>query len=65
MQDRLQEVEEEVARLETEIAQAETALQVFVSVEESQRQTESLDRAKNELSQRMAEWEELASVLGS
>jgi ATP-binding cassette subfamily F protein 3 len=65
MQDRLQEVEEEVARLETEIAQAETALQVFVSVEESQRQTEMLDRAKSELSQRMAEWEELAGVLGS
>jgi ATP-binding cassette subfamily F protein 3 len=65
MQDRLQEVEEEVARLETEIAQAETALQVFVSVEETQRQTEMLEQARNELSQRMAEWEELASVLES
>ena len=65
MQDRLLEVEEEVARLETEIAQTETALQAFVSVEETQRQTEMLDRAKAELSQRMAEWEELASVLES
>ena len=65
MQDRLQEVEEEVARLETEIAQAETALQVFVSVEEIQRQTEMLERAKRELTGRMAEWEELAGVLES
>ena len=65
MQDRLQEVEEEVARLETEIAQAETALQVFVSVEETQRQSEMLERAKRELAERMAEWEELAGVLES
>ncbi|HKW76475.1 MAG TPA: ABC-F family ATP-binding cassette domain-containing protein [Terriglobales bacterium] len=63
MQDRLQEIEEEVARLETEIAQNETGLQVFVSIEETQRLTEMLERARSELSQRMAEWEELAGVL--
>jgi hypothetical protein len=36
---------------------------VFVSAEETQRQTEMLEKAKSELSQRMAEWEELAGVL--
>jgi ATP-binding cassette subfamily F protein 3 len=65
MQDRLQEVEEEVARLETEIAQAEMALQIFVSAEETHRQSEALERARSELSQRMAEWEELAGVLAT
>jgi ATP-binding cassette, subfamily F, member 3 len=63
MQDRLKELEEEVARLEAAIAFAETALQSFVSVEETQRQTELLNRSKSELEQRMAEWEELAGVL--
>ncbi|HET7871538.1 MAG TPA: ATP-binding cassette domain-containing protein, partial [Terriglobales bacterium] len=63
MQDRLKEIEEEVARLEAAIALAETALQSFVSVEETQRQTDLLNRSKSELEQRMAEWEELAGVL--
>ena len=63
MKDRCQELEEEIARLEAAIAQAETALQNFVSVEETQRQTDLLDRSKNELEQRMTEWQELAETL--
>ena len=63
MKDRCQELEEEIARLEAVIAQAETALQNFVSVEETQRQTDLLDRSKNELVQRIAQWEELAETL--
>src|SRR5262249_27108161 len=39
MKERLHEVEEEIARLEAAIAAAETALQDFVSVEETQHQT--------------------------
>ena len=54
-----------VAFLPTAIAQAETALQTFVSVEETQRQTDLLNRSKSELEQRMAEWEELAATLES
>ena len=63
MRDRCQELEEEIARLEAAIAQAETALQSFVSVEETQRQTDLLNRSKSELEQRMAEWTELAATL--
>ena len=47
MKERLVEVEEEIARLEAAIATAETALQNFVSVEETQRQTDLLNRAKS------------------
>ncbi|HEY2363159.1 MAG TPA: ABC-F family ATP-binding cassette domain-containing protein [Candidatus Angelobacter sp.] len=63
MNERLQEMEEEIARLEAAIATAETALQSFVSVEETQRQTDSLNRAKADLEHAMSEWEELSQVL--
>jgi ATP-binding cassette subfamily F protein 3 len=63
MKERCQELEEEIARLEAAIAQAETALQAFVSVEETRAQTDLLERSKSELQQRIEEWEELASVL--
>src|SRR5712671_4462681 len=42
MKERLVELEEEIARLEAAITIAETALQNFVSVEETQRQTDLL-----------------------
>jgi ATP-binding cassette subfamily F protein 3 len=63
MKERLQEVEEEIARFEAAIAMAETALQNFVSVDETQRQTDLLNRSKSELEQAMNEWEELSHVL--
>jgi ATP-binding cassette, subfamily F, member 3 len=63
MKDRLQELEEEIARLETATLTAETALQNFVSVEETQRQTDLLNRAKTDLEHAMNEWEELGQVL--
>jgi len=59
------EVEEEIARLEAAITTAETALQNFVSVEETQRQTDLLERSREELQQRMSEWEEMSTVLES
>jgi ATP-binding cassette, subfamily F, member 3 len=65
MQDRCQELEEEIARLETSIAVTETSLQNFVSVEQTQRQTAELERSKSGLEQRMAEWEELAQTLAA
>ena len=65
MKERLQEVEEEIARLEAAIATAETALQNFVSVEETQRQTDLLNRYRTELQQRMSEWEEMSLALES
>jgi ATP-binding cassette, subfamily F, member 3 len=63
MKERLQEVEEEIARLEAAIALAETALQDFVSVEETQRQTDLLNRSKGEMERAMNEWEELGQLL--
>jgi ATP-binding cassette, subfamily F, member 3 len=65
MQDRCQDLEEEIARLEAAIALTETALQNFVSVEETQRQSIELQRTKSELEERMAEWEELAQTLAA
>jgi ATP-binding cassette, subfamily F, member 3 len=63
MKERLQEVEEEIARFEAAIAAAETALQNFVSVEETQHQTELLERSRADLKQAMSEWEELGQTL--
>jgi hypothetical protein len=42
MEDRLHEIEEEIARAEVAIALCETGLQSFVSAEETQRQTQEL-----------------------
>jgi ATP-binding cassette subfamily F protein 3 len=63
MKERLGELEEEIARLEAAIATAETALQEFVSVEETQRQTDLLNGSKSDLERAMNEWEELGQVL--
>jgi ATP-binding cassette, subfamily F, member 3 len=65
MKERCQELEDEIARLEAGISQVETALQNFVSVEETQRQTSLLEHSKAQLQQRMDEWEELAVTLES
>ena len=63
MKERCQELEEEVARLEAAIADTENALQSFVSVEETKRQTDALEQYRFDLAARMQEWEELAAVL--
>jgi ATP-binding cassette subfamily F protein 3 len=63
MRERLVELEEEIARLEAAVTTAETALQNFVSVEETQRQTSLLERSKANLEQAMNEWEEMSQVL--
>jgi hypothetical protein len=56
-------VEEEIARFEAAIATAETALQIFVSVEETQSQTDLLHRSKTDLERAMNEWGELGQLL--
>jgi ATP-binding cassette subfamily F protein 3 len=65
MQERCDELEQLIARTESEIAACETALSNFVSVEETQRQTELLDTKRAELESFMGEWEDLASSLES
>jgi len=63
MEDRLHEVEEEITRMEAAIALCETQLQSFVSVEETQRQTQELAAHKSDLHSLMSEWEELSESL--
>ncbi len=63
MEDRLHEIEEEIARAEAAIALCETELQSFVSAEETQRQTQELARRKSELQSLMKEWEEVSEAL--
>ena len=63
IEERLHEIEEEIARAEGAIALCETELQSFVSAEETQRQTQELVRWKIDLQSLMKEWEELSSAL--
>ncbi|HWZ33267.1 MAG TPA: ABC-F family ATP-binding cassette domain-containing protein [Bryobacteraceae bacterium] len=63
LQDRLREVEQQVASLESEIAQHEAAMSDFKSVEETMRLTELVSVKRSELESRVAEWEELSAGL--
>jgi len=63
MEDRLHEIEEEIARAEAAIELCETELQSFVSAEETQRQTQELACRKTDLRSLMKEWEELSEAL--
>jgi ATP-binding cassette subfamily F protein 3 len=63
MEDRLHEIEEDIARVEAAIAHCETALLTFVSADETHQQTQELDARRKELTLLMAEWEELSQAL--
>jgi ATP-binding cassette, subfamily F, member 3 len=63
MEDRIRELEAEISRAETVIAQCETALQGFVSADESQRQSEKLKQHKTAHAALIKEWEDLAQSL--
>jgi len=63
MKDRVQELEDEITRLEAAILQAQTALQKFVSPGETQRQKAVLNHSNAALERSVAEWEELAAAL--
>jgi ATP-binding cassette subfamily F protein 3 len=63
MEDRIRELEGEISRAETAIAQCETALQDFVSADESQRQSQELDRQKAAHAGFLKEWEDLSQSL--
>jgi hypothetical protein len=52
-----------VASLETEIAQTETALGDFKSVEETIRLNDLISTRRTELESRVAEWEQLSAEL--
>ncbi len=63
MQERCVEVEEEITRVEAGISECETALQSFVSADETSRQTELLEIRRKHLAELLSEWEELSSAL--
>jgi len=63
MQERCQQVERDIGRLEEGIAECERELQSFVSVAETARWTELLARRRSQLQPLMAEWEELSQSL--
>ena len=63
MEDRVKQLEGEIGRAEDEIAQLETALQSFVSAEETQRQSQELESHKANHSALLQEWEEVSETL--
>lgn len=63
MEDRVKQLEGEIGRAEDEIAQLETALQSFVSAEETQRQSQELESHKAKHSALLEEWEEVSETL--
>jgi ATP-binding cassette subfamily F protein 3 len=63
MKERRHEIEEEVTRLETEIADYEAALGNFVSPEETKRVSGLLDSRRADLNALMTEWEEVAQAI--
>ncbi|MEN6608628.1 MAG: ABC-F family ATP-binding cassette domain-containing protein, partial [Bryobacteraceae bacterium] len=63
MEDRCGEIEEEVSRLEAEIATHEQSLSAFVSVEETQRLTALLEERRSEVNSLLAEWEDLSRTI--
>ena len=63
MEDRVAELEAEISHREDEIARLETALQSFVSAEESQRQSQELENHKASHAAMIREWEDLSELL--
>ncbi len=63
MEERIRELEGEINRAETLIAQYETSLQGFVSADESQRQAQELERHKAAHAAFLKEWEDLSESL--
>jgi len=65
MKDRCAELEQDIARAEGEINGLETALQQFVSVEQTQSQTSALEMQRSRLDAMMGEWGELSAEIES
>src|SRR5450631_1119314 len=63
MEDRVHDLEEEISRTESAIAHLETAMQNFVSADESQRQSQELDQHKAAHAALIKEWEDMAEAL--
>ncbi|MGA7219126.1 MAG: ABC transporter ATP-binding protein, partial [Candidatus Sulfotelmatobacter sp.] len=63
IEDRIQEIEGGISRAEAMISQYETAMQDFVSAEESQRQSDELESQRKKHALLLQEWEDLSQSL--
>jgi ATP-binding cassette, subfamily F, member 3 len=63
MQERRQQLEQDIARAEADIAGYEQSVQTFVSAEESVRVTSLIEQRRGELAKLMAGWEEVSHAL--
>jgi ATP-binding cassette subfamily F protein 3 len=63
MQERAQELEEEISGLEAAIAACESSLQNFVSAEETARLSRDLEKNRGQLQERVTEWEQIGQEL--
>jgi ATP-binding cassette, subfamily F, member 3 len=63
MKERQDEIEAEVERLESEIADCEASLGNFVSAEETQRLSDRLNACRLDLEALLAEWEQVAQTI--
>jgi len=65
MRERCQELEEQVADLEAEIAASEEELANYVSADETMRISTLLEKRRADLSGLLAEWEQVTQVVES
>jgi ATP-binding cassette subfamily F protein 3 len=65
MQERAQELEEEISGLESAIAACESSLQNFVNAEETARVSRELEQNRADLQERIAEWEQIGQELSA
>ena len=63
MQERRQQLEQDIARVEADIAGYEQSVQTFVSAEESVRVTSLIEQRRGELAKLIAGWEEVSHAL--
>jgi len=63
MEDRIRQLEEQISRVEAAIARLEAELQNFVSAEQTQRQSQELERHKGNQAELIAEWESISASL--
>jgi ATP-binding cassette subfamily F protein 3 len=65
MQDRQQELEEQISRMEAEIGECESGLLTFVNAAETARLAARLEQQRAKLQTLLGEWEELSVAIES
>lgn len=63
MEEKRSELEEETARLESAIAETEAAMAIYVTAEQSMRQSNELDALRERLDATMQEWAEVSEAI--